>query len=202
MTEKPMQEDYPYNLLIVARGKRMLELPLSLTKNVYAGIAYALSLLEEEVRDVLKQKYHSGMSLSTDQQKIERKALEKLRFPSRWDYIRYGVAGCVKKKVEEAKRKGYIQGYHEGYAAGTKLHGAVQEEPVALGIMDLPLETMSLSPRVRNALYGNGCRIIRDVAAQNITAIRRIRNLGEKGIAEVLCALHSYGLMHTEWELF
>jgi len=180
----------------------MLELPSSLTKDVYAGIAYALFTLEEAEQEVLDQKFCFGRPLSNDQQKIERKALEKLRHPCRWDYIRYGIAGCTKKKMEDARRKGYTQGYHEGYAVGAKHCDPAHEKPVAVELMDLPLETMPLSSRVCNALRRNGCRTIRDVAAQNIMTIRRMGNLGEKGIEEILRALHSHGLTHTEWELF
>ena len=61
MAEKPVQEDYPYNLLIAAKRNRMLELPSSITKDVYAGIAYALFLLEEEERDGIDVKTVSSM---------------------------------------------------------------------------------------------------------------------------------------------
>lgn len=180
----------------------MLELPPSLTKDVQAGIAYALFTLEEKERTVLDKKYRLGVLLSDDQQMIERNALKKLCHPCRWDYIRYGVIGCAKKKVEKARRKGYMQGYMEGYRNGVKVDGINREEPIVVEMMDLPLETMPLSPRVSNALRNNGCRSIRDVATQNIAAIRKMRKLGEKGITEILRALHSYGLTHTEWELF
>ena len=57
MENKRILEDYPYNLLVQARGKRMLEFPHLLTKDVQAGIVYALSTLEEAARNVLDRKY-------------------------------------------------------------------------------------------------------------------------------------------------
>lgn len=59
----------------------MLELPPSLTKDVQAGIAYALFTLEEKERTVLDKKYRLGVLLSDDQQMIERHALKKLCHP-------------------------------------------------------------------------------------------------------------------------
>lgn len=202
MEEKVISKDYPYNLLIAARGLRMLEFPSMLTKDVQAGIAYALSTLEEAERNALDQKYRWGVPSSSKQQEMERKALEKLTRSCRWDYIRYGIAGCVKMKVEDAKRKGFIQGYQEGYMFGRKAYDTSCGVPETLDTMDLPIETMPLSSRAHNALCRSGCRMVRDVAMQDITTIRRMRNLGEKGIKEVVAALHSYGLTHTEWELF
>lgn len=202
MEEKVISKDYPYNLLIAARGLRMLELPPLLTRDVQAGIAYALSTLEETERNALDQKYRLGVSLCDEQQEIERKALKKLTRSCRWDYIRYGIAGCVKKKVEEAKRKGFIQGYQEGYTVGMNAYDTFCKAPEIPSAIDLPIETMPLSSRACNALRRSGCRTVRDVAIQNITTIRRMRNLGEKGIKEVVVALHSYGLTYTEWELF
>lgn len=194
--------DYPYNLLIATRGPKILELPASLTKDIQAGIAYALFMLEEEERSVLEQKFRLGIALDGDQQQTERIALKKLRHPSRWNYICYGIIGYGKMRAVEAGRKGFIQGYHDGYAAGLKAESTGKEELESLDIMDLPIETMPVSTRVCNALCRNECRLVRDVVSLDIETIRRIRNLGEKGIQEVLRALHSYGLTHTHWELY
>ena len=118
MEEKVHSEGYPYNLLTSVRGQRMLELPPTLTRDVQAGLAYALFTLEETEQNVLYKKYHMGITLSSNLQEIELKALKKLRHPSRWDYIRYGIVGYTKKKSEEAQRRGYTQGYQDGYVVG------------------------------------------------------------------------------------
>jgi len=55
--------DYLYNLLIGVRGNTMLKLPQSLTKDVRAGITYALSTLEASEQNVLIQKYCLGIPL-------------------------------------------------------------------------------------------------------------------------------------------
>jgi len=195
-------KDYPYNLLIAARGKKMLGLPVSLTKDVQAGIAYALFTLDEKEQNVLDTKFRFGMPLSDDQQKIEKKALKKLCHHSRWDNTCFGVVGYTKRNAEEARKKGLAQGYHEGYKVAMKAQNTGCEVPEVLDMMDLPIETMQLSTRVCSALESNGCWLVRDVVTQKIEAIRRMRMIGEKGVKEILQVLHSYGLMHTEWELF
>lgn len=180
----------------------MLELPLTLTKDVQAGIQYALFLLEASEQEVLDMKYRLGLPLSGVQLQIEKKALEKLRQPCRWDYMCYGIVGCAKRKAMEAKRKGFTQGYQAGYAAGAKAGNTRSESPNAVALPDLPIETMPLPSRVYNALLGSGCRTIRDITEMDQDQIRRIRRLGTKGIQEIVWVLHSYGIVHTAWELF
>lgn len=54
---------YPANLLIDIRGITTLELPQKLTKDVLAGIHYALSTLEEREQSVLQGVYEESLSL-------------------------------------------------------------------------------------------------------------------------------------------
>lgn len=104
--------------------------------------------------------------------------------------------------MDEAKRKGFSQGYQDGYKVGKEANGTSQEDSGVVGVLDLPIETMALSVRVCNALRGSGCKVVSDVAAQNLEQIQIMRNIGEKGVQEVIRALHSYGIFHTERELF
>jgi len=202
MDEKMILKDYPYNLLIEAKGKKILELPASLTKDIQAGIVYALFTLDETEQNILNQKYCYGIPLSDDQKMIEKKALKKLCHPSRWDYICFGVVGNTKRKVDEAGKKGFVRGYHEGYEAGVKAYNRNVEATENLDVMDLPIETMLLSARVSSALRANGCWFVRDVVTQKIEIIRRMRLIGPKAIKAILQVLHSYGFVNTEWELF
>ena len=202
MNHKLIVSEYPYNLLLKVRGRNILELPAILTKDVQAGIAYALSTLEEIEQDVLDKKYRLYISLNSDQQQIEKRALSKLRSSSRWTYMYYGIAGCLKKKVDEAKKKGFAQGYQVGYMDGIKAHENSSAEQETVSVINYPIESMVLSTRVCNALRESGCRTVRDVASLSIQKIRMIRNLGKIGVHEVLSVLHSYGLIHTEWELY
>lgn len=55
MDEKITLKEYPYNLLIAARGKKMMEMPSALTNDVQAGIEYVLNLLDESEQKVLEQ---------------------------------------------------------------------------------------------------------------------------------------------------
>lgn len=195
-------EDYPFNLLIAARETTLLALPPALTQDIQAGIAYALSTLEEAEQTALDQKYRLGLPLNDSQLLTEKQALKKLCHPSRWNYICNGIIGYGKKNAAQAHQKGFTQGYREGYAAGLKAQSTNTEAVENMDVMDLPLEAMPLTTRVRNALRINKCQNIRDIAALPIDSIRKARNLGSKGIQEVLSMLHTYGLTNTEWELY
>ena len=94
--------EYPFNLLLAAKGDATLDLPLKLTADILAGVQYSLSTLSEQEQTVLHRRYIACDSISdiasrfsvTEEciRRIERKALFKLREPSRWNYILLGVA--------------------------------------------------------------------------------------------------------------
>lgn len=119
---------YPANLLIDIRGITTLELPQKLTKDVLAGIHYALSTLEEREQSVLQGVYEESLSLvdigeqmglSNERvRQIKVKALRKLREPCRWNYIFHGIAGYCKARATAEYNKGYSKGYTDGYRHG------------------------------------------------------------------------------------
>ena len=101
--------EYPFNLLLAAKGDTTLDLPLKLTADILAGVQYSLSTLSEQEQTILHRRYIACDSISdiasqfsvTEEciRQIERKALFKLREPSRWNYILFGVAGYCKDRA-------------------------------------------------------------------------------------------------------
>lgn len=125
------QQIYPYNLLMAVKGRSNLTLPGTLTKDVLAGIQYALSTLDETEQTLLHLRYCQWLSpvdagaqlaLSAEQaDRLEKKTLSKLRHPAKWSYILYGVAGYMKKKKSHKYNRGYTQGYKAGYEDGAPI---------------------------------------------------------------------------------
>lgn len=112
-------------------------------------------------------------------------------------YCGHCTMNRVRKKTPVAKAcDRYVPG------ATPEDAGSGRKQPKTVAMMDLPIDTMPLPARVRNALRKSGCKVVGDVAGLDFDAIQKMPNLGKKGIGEVLQVLRSYGLMHTAWELF
>ena len=125
--------DYPYNLLSAIRGYTTLESPHNLTKDVLAGLHYALSTLEDRERTIILGRFQEALSLEdlaieldiSDERvrQLQVKALRKLREPCRWNYISLGIAGYSKSRASAEYNKGVSKGYAEGYR-----HGRIDKE--------------------------------------------------------------------------
>lgn len=211
-TDMPIlfEEPYPRNLLLAVKGRTDLTLPEIFTKDIADGIQYALSTLEEEERELLLLRYREGapqetagdiLGLDREQvRKLESKALKKLRLPSRWNYLQYGIAGCLKKKGNDEYRRGFVLGYRAGYEIGAEdARNGTAGSGAADEILDLPIEDMQLSAHPYNCLYRMGYRRIRDVVGLRKENIYVIRSLGEKSAREIAQAIQRYGIFYTAW---
>ena len=210
-TSTTAQQIYPYNLLMAVKGRSRLTLPGTLTKDVLAGIQYALSTLDETEQMLLHLRYCQWLSpidasaqlaLSAEQaDSLEKNALSKLRQPSKWGYILYGVAGYMKKKKRHEYNRGYTLGYKAGYETGatdTK-NGATQCPPD--DILNRPIECLNLSSRVLEALHRSYTRI-GELAVLDNYDILKIRGLGKTSANEVARALNANGIRRTQWDAF
>ncbi len=205
----PSSLDYPHNLLAAIRG-RSRELPAVVTSDMEAGLSYALSTLDDAAQTLLRLYYQERHSLpeisailSVPTRELElrqRAALEKLRRTFRWNYIRYGVSGYLKKTKSAQYSKGYYVGFFDGYQRGA--------EDARLGLptacdpdspLDQPIEALNLSHRAYNILHRTGYRYIRDLTTLDELEIYRIRNLGTKTADEVAKKLQAMGISHTNW---
>ena len=206
-------EDYPKNLLLAVTNRSKHTLPASFTKDVQAGIWYVLSMLEEVEQELLWMHYGEKKTLEEigihfdvppeDVQKLELHVLKKLRLPSRWNYIQYGIAGHVKKKGTDQYYKGYAVGYKAGYENGVEdAKKALVKDFAPEVLIEQPIEVLNLSVRPYNCLRYNGCVRIKDVLKFNEGEILRIRNLGPKSADEIARALRACGIKFTQWDKF
>lgn len=208
---QPVYEEYPYNLLTAIVGQTDLVPPEAMTADRSHGLQYALATLETREQEVIRKRFECTQSRSEIGQALgisiervrqtENKAIIKLRYPSRWNYIKLGIAGYMGHRVQEAKTKGYHEGYHAGYQNGVydTQHG------VTLTCQDneqfhLPIECMKISTRARSCLKLANLETIGDVARVSGERIRTMRNLGKITAGEIAKALQEMGIHHTEWE--
>ena len=144
------------------------------------------------------------MSVTKDEvQTLEKSAFRKLLSTTKWNYIRYGVAGYMRKRIAEERRQRYSEGYLDGYHAGIKaaenktVDGKIESE-----LLNQPIETMGLSTHAFRCLRYAGLWHIRDLLEIRYEKICAIRNLGPKTACEIAKVLKEYGFEHTQWEKF
>ena len=209
MSKKIIYPDtYPWNLLLAIKGRTTLSLPSPSCQYSSDGLTYVLSSLSETEQALIRLRYvhnqsqaQAAQTLSISEnalREMERNIIRKLRGTARWGYIRWGIAGYMRKRIQEEYQRGYRLGYCTGYRKGL-------EEPPATpdaDILDLPLETLGLSPRALNCLKVKGYQSIRDIVELKEPQIFCIRNLGKKCGQEIGEKLHVFGIYYTDWDLF
>lgn len=208
-----VEEMYPWNLF-----NAILEIDADWIKGRFsedhkAGLTYAVSTLGVVEQEVIKLRYRENKSYEEIQdifqclpEKVKEKemrALNRLREPELYHYIKYGIAGYMKKILAEEKQKAYDRGYQKGYedAIADALNGFARPEQ-ELSIMALPLEVLNLDTRSYNCLYYNGCRSVGDCVRMDELHISRIRNLGKKSADAIARALRQKDIRNTDWDKF
>lgn len=204
---------YPENLIEAVIDSSKLEPPEVFTKENHAGLSYALFTLEDRERELLHLRYEKGYTISDIAsefsispgrvRQIESKALVRLRYPYRWNYIKLGVDGVVMSRAQSEYNRGYTEGHRAGYADGFEdgRRGVVRE----LGpehILNMPMEELNLSMRSRNCLIAKNCKTVGDVARLSDDQIRVIRNFGKKSATEVAQKLAAAGVRNSDWDLY
>ena len=215
LQEQPtaITEEYPYKFLFAALFESALDFPKRITEDIVAGTQYALSTLEKAERELLLLRYKERKSISdiaahfimseSNVRKIEARAFEKLRLPSRWNYIRHGIAGYMKKRIGEEYHKGYLSGYCDGYENGAEdARNGIPKICAPEKILDKPIEAMGLSSLAYNCLHHAGLKFVRDVVYLSSDRIRVMRNLGAKKASEIATAIQNYGIIHTAWDKY
>ena len=206
MTDK---DRYPNNLFIEVKGNTNLVLPRSLSADVLAGLQYVLSTLPTEDQVLIQLRFAEEKTrLETaarlactveEMESCEKAILKRLRNPSRWNYIRYGIAGWQK----ENSAIQYAKGYREGYIAGIDhTQKEITLSPVEEKVRNQPIAFLGLSVRVRNCLNHAGLIFVYEVADLDCEAIDRMRNLGRIGADEIARALLTAGICHTVWNRY
>lgn len=207
----PVNEAYPFNLLLAVKGQSGREIPEVLTDDHLAGIHYVLSLLDERERGILLQRYEEqklrneiaeDFDISPERvRQIESKACKKLQRLPNWSYIQYGVAGYLRKVVSSEYNRGYGVGYRMGYNDGVKdgMSGATQ--PAGTDeVLNQPIETLDLPTRAHSCLVAMGCKRIADVARVPGAKIATTPHLGRISANDIAKALKAQGIGITAWD--
>lgn len=206
-------KNYPRNLFLALTEKTELEPPASITADNLAGLHYVLSLLDEREREIIRLRYEEshtqaaigemfGISGGRIRQ-IEQKVLRKLRTPPKWNYIKCGISGNMKRLVADSYSRGYTEGYKIGYKNGDHdARNGVSAPKVPDEILNLPIETLGLSVRAFNCLKAARCDLIGDVVRLDEERIMRMRNLGKVSADEITRSLHKRGIKNTAWDGF
>ena len=205
--------EYPYNLLDAIKGQTDLIPPENMTDDRSRGLQYALSTLEPREYEILMFRYEQCLTLpeigayydrSPERiRQIEQKALRKLRMPSRWNYIKLGVAGYWQFRKKAYYDQGYTHGYKAGYDMGKNDERAGREQAYAENPdMNLTIENLNLSTRAFQCLRKLGCHRIGDVAEKRADDIWRTRNMGRITANEIAQALKEHGIHNTDWDQF
>ena len=204
---------YPDNLLAAIIDTTKLDPLDSFSREQQAGLNYALFTLEDREQEVLRMRYEEGLTISEIAaefsvsqgrvRQIESKALVRLRYPYRWNYIKMGITGYLQYKARSEYNRGYSDGHRAGYADGFEdgKRGVTRE----LGpdhILNQPLEQLNLSVRPHNCLVSKHCKTIGDVARLSEDQIRVIRNFGRKSAAEVAQKLKDIGITNSDWDIY
>lgn len=187
-------DHYPENMLLAAVGENTQELPLTMTRDILAGVQFAMCSLEIPEQEVLRAYFAENRSDSDTQ--LLNTALKKLRFPTRWHYIRYGLNGSIERQANKAYADGYETGYRKGrwdYAMGISSTGVEND------VLALHIESLNLSTRARKRLLRAGYHAVGDIVCLNEMQIQGIRQMGILTIREIAAALRELGIAHTAW---
>jgi len=212
-TTNEILAEYPLNLLLAVKGSTTVDLPQKITSDIRAGIQYSLSTLSEQEQTILRRRFIAQdprsdiaccFSLTEERiRQIERKALCKLRDPSRWNYILFGVAGYCKNRAVAEYNKGYSKGYADGYRHGKT--DAENNVAFSYGPEDLlaqPIQYLNLSTRSQQCMFALHCETIGDLVRLTEEQIMRTRNLGKKSADEIARKLKAAGARGSAWDQF
>lgn len=207
----PANDVYPFNLLLAVKGQSDREIPEALSDDHIAGIHYVLSLLDERERGILRQRYEEqrprneiaeDFDISPERvRQIESKACKKLQRLPNWNYIRYGIAGYLRKAMSSEYNRGYGVGYRLGYTDGVKdgMNGVTQ--PAGPDeVLNQPIETLDLPTRAHSCLIAMGCKRIADVVRVPSVEIATTPNLGKISANDIAKTLKKLGIGITAWD--
>ena len=200
-----------YSFLSGVKGKSKLQTPTYLTNDIKAGICYIFSTLNDQVFFALYLLYAdkkseaevcNALNMSLEQL-TNYKSEGKRKFQAKWEYVQHGIEGLLKKKSNEAYKKGYIQGHNNGYRQS--IQDTENKNPpsyISDELLSLPLESLSLSTHARNCLIRYNYTRIGDFSALSEEKILRMRNMGKITANEIAHALNRIGVKNTEWDYF
>lgn len=194
--DRPNPMAYPGNLLEDIAKKENGEHLTDLPCDYYLSIEYAISLLTEREAGVLSLRYKQGLKLDdvgkvygVSRERIRQilyKALRKLKHPSKWRFIKYGISMAMKEAEDKAREEGFQHGYRKG------LHDAECDRKLG-SIGDVSLDDLDLSVRSYNCLRRAGVKTGSDIVGMGFENLIHVRNLGMKSYGEIIEKLDALG---------
>lgn len=206
--------DYPQNVYFEIG----LE-PIEFNNISNDGYEYVLNALSEKEKEVLELRFQKGYTYDAVGQilgvskerirQIEQKALRKLRHPSYERIILEGKAAI--DEYNKAKRtlaaettelnreivrvmnnKARFKQICDNYPEVKSITGS-KAEGLYLGI-----DSLGLTKRAYNCLKLSGYKKVKDLSGVTVAELKKIRNMGEKTIIEVIDKLHRWGIEVTD----
>ncbi len=88
-------------------------------------------------------------------------------------------------------RKGYTLGFEQGIETARHALAQLSVSP----FHDQPIEQLDFTVRTYNSLKRNGYHTVEDLAKANRTVLRKIHNLGDKSLEEIIGKLGAIGIV-------
>lgn len=190
---------YPGTLLAELEKHEYVSPVLTLPEYWEVSIAYVVSAwLTKREADIVKLRYQQGMTYDSigkiygvtreRVRQIEHKALRKIRHPSCWRYIQYGITEVVDAIKEAAFDEGYQKGVQFGYKKAIADANANR-----LQYGDLKLEDLELSVRSHNCMRRAGVKCAMDIVDMGYHNLIKVQNLGKRSYDEIIEKLKEFG---------
>lgn len=191
---------YPFNLLDMIVLRPLEELPedyalaleyvlLDIKRQNATGVEMLLNRYRDAMEwDQIGQKY--GISDMEAEDSVMQ-CICMIRHPSRSNFIIYGFAEMLKQAEELGRCLGYSDGYKKGLAVGLSKVAHIEgiNNLAALKIRD-----MNLPIRIINSLHRANLRTATDIFLLNYQELRKIKNLGDKSINEIVKCMQLLGV--------
>lgn len=194
---------YPFNLAVAIFGSeedaRKIYLP---------GISAALATLTEREQDILRKRYFDKMTLKSCGEvygvgqerirQIQSKAIRKLRHPTRANLVK--AIPVAEMREQSLKYQKLSREYELLVKAFEALTAMRAETGIIIPMAELaitrqtPINELELSVRTYNCLRRAGKNTLGDIADTTGEEFTRVRNLGRKGMEEVVKCVERYGL--------
>lgn len=195
------------------RQKRDADIAALSYPTLEATFEYVLqAMMNEQERTVVHLYYKEdmnmsevgrGMSLSASRiSQLVCQVRRRLSSPSRMNIIRKGIGEYFTKKMQEACKNASDEAYKRGYTAGYEAGFAAAKTgaPVSTVLPEKPIEELTLSVRLFNALKRGGINTLQEIAYTPPKSLMKRRNFGKGCLRETIKLLREYGVDTTEHE--
>ena len=194
--------EWPFNLIYdIFQDDELCKNP---PKDINHAIKYALFLLEDEYgslcTEIIRMRYFNKLTYERIANKVHRapetirksliRSIRSLRHPTLSGYIKYGIEGFLKHRVDQAAKNARVQGYHVELTTPRDNKNDTDEMKIAT---NQSVDILKIRTRARNCLRRAKIQTIQDLLNFDPKNLIRIRNMGTSSYIEIISALESYG---------